>query len=163
MAMDEAHEQALVEWLDKLAIQELIATYSDTASRGDWETFATLWAPDAVWEVGEPVGSRVEGAAAIVDLARGNVDGNDFLIQMAQNTVVRIGPGRTAWATTMIHALAHRKGQHSVTNYGIYFDDLVELDGRWVFARRMLQPVYSESCTFAGIVPVTRIELRALR
>ena len=160
--MDDAQEKALAGWLDKLAIQELISTYSDTASRGDWDTFATLWAPDAVWEVGQPVGSRVEGAEAIIELARGNVDGNDFLIQMAQNTVIRLRPGRTAWATTMIHALAHSEGRHSVTNYGIYYDDLVELDGRWVFARRMMQPVYSETGTFTGSVPLTRDEIRRL-
>ncbi|HEY6530752.1 MAG TPA: nuclear transport factor 2 family protein [Acidimicrobiales bacterium] len=155
-------ERTLDEWIDKLAIQEVIATYSDTASRGDWETFATLWAPDAVWEVGQPVGSRVEGAEAIIDVASGNVDDNDFLIQMAQTTVVRLGGDGTAWATTMIHALAHREGRHSVTNYGIYFDDLVKLDGQWKFSRRLLQPVYSEAETFTGTIPITRDELRRL-
>ena len=153
----------LGEWIDKLAIQELIATYSDTATRGDWDTFATLWAPDAVWEVGQPVGSRVEGAEAILDSARTNVDAQDFLVQMAQTTVVRLSGDGRASATTMIHALAHQEGQHSTTNYGIYFDDLVRHDGRWTFARRMLQPVYSETGTFTGTIPVTRDEIKRLR
>lgn len=149
-------------WIDKLAIQELIATYSDAATRGDWGAFATVWAPDAVWEVGPPVDSRVEGAEAILEAARGNVDAEDFLVQMAQTTVVRLGGDGTASATTMIHALAHREGHHSVTNYGIYFDDLVQLDGAWKFARRLLQPIYSETGTFTGTIPITRDELRHL-
>ena len=61
--------RTLAAWVDKLAIQELILTYSDAATRGDWATFATLWAPDAVWEVGEPIGSRVEGAEAKAEAA----------------------------------------------------------------------------------------------
>jgi uncharacterized protein (TIGR02246 family) len=155
-------ERELAEWIDKLAIQELIATYSDAATRGDWEAFATLWAPDAVWEVGAPIGSRVEGAEAILEAARGNVDAEDFLVQMAQTTVVRLGGEDRASATTMIHALAHREGHHSVTNYGIYFDDLVQRDGAWKFSRRLLQPIYSETGTFTGTVPLTRDELRRL-
>ena len=91
------------------------------------------------------------------------MESEDFLIQMAQTTVVRLAGDGRASATTMIHALAHREGAHSVTNYGIYFDDLVEIDGRWKFSRRLLQPVYSEMGTFTGAVPITRDELKRLR
>ena len=154
--------QTLAAWVDKLAIQELILTYSDAATRGDWATFAMLWAPDAVWEVGAPIGSRVEGADAIIEVASTNVDGEDFLVQMPHGSLVRLVDDDHATATTMIHALARKGDEHSVTNYGIYYDELVRIDGEWRFARRLLQPVYSETEPLPGVVPVTRDDLKHL-
>jgi uncharacterized protein (TIGR02246 family) len=159
---DSTDPTSLGAWIDKLAIQELILTYSDAATRGDWATFATLFAPDAVWEVGAPVSSRVEGAATIVDVASTNVDGEDFLVQMPHGSLVRLIDDDHATATTMIHALARRAGEHSVTNYGVYYDELVRIDGDWRFARRLLQPVYAETEPLPGAVPLTRDELKRL-
>jgi hypothetical protein len=39
----------------------------------------------------------------------------------------------------------------------------VKLDGRWKFARRLMQPVYSETDTFTGLIPLTRDEIKRLR
>jgi ketosteroid isomerase-like protein len=154
--------QAVAAWMDKLAIQELIVTYSDAATRGDWDAFSTLWAPDAVWEVGQPIGSRVEGAEEIIRVASTNVDSEDFLVQMPHGSVVTLhGDGR-ATATTLIHALARRGDDHAVTNYGVYYDDLVELGGAWKFARRLLQPVYAETEPLPGNVPLSRDDLKRL-
>lgn len=154
--------QTVDAWIDKLAIQELIVTYSDAATRGDWATFATLWAPDAVWEVGPPAESRVEGAQEIARVASSNVDGEDLLVQMVNGSVVTLhGPDRAA-ATTTIHALARRDGVHAVTNYGIYYDDLVKIDGAWKFARRVLQSVYTETDTLPGVIVVSRDRLKEL-
>jgi hypothetical protein len=152
----------LAAWIDKLAIQELILAYSDAATRGDWATFATLFAADAVWEVGAPVNSRVDGAAAIVDVASRNVDGEDFLVQMPHGSLVRLVDDDHATATTMIHALARRTGAHSVTNYGVYYDDLVRIGGEWRFARRLLQPFYAETEPLPGTVPLARDQIKRL-
>jgi uncharacterized protein (TIGR02246 family) len=159
---DALDPKTLGAWIDKLAIQELILTYSDAATRGDWATFATLFAPDAVWEVGTPVNSLVEGAEAIVHVASTNVDGEDVLVQMPHGSLVRLVDDDHATATTMIHALARRAGEHSVTNYGVYYDELVRIDGEWRFARRLLQPVYSDTEPLPGVVPLTRDELKRL-
>ncbi len=40
----------LREWLDRLAIQDLITRYSDAVTRADWQQCETLFAVDAVWE-----------------------------------------------------------------------------------------------------------------
>ena len=150
-------------WIDKLAIQELINTYSDAASRGDWGVFATLWAPDAVWEVAAPVNSRVVGAEEIVRTASANVDAEDFLVQMTHGAVVTLHREDRASSTTTIHAIARREGHHDVTNVGIYYDDVVKIDGAWKFSRRRLVPVYSDSSPLPGDNPVSRQELGQLR
>lgn len=40
----------LREWLDRLAIQDLINRYSDAVTRADWQQCESLFAVDAVWE-----------------------------------------------------------------------------------------------------------------
>ena len=154
--------QVIKRWLDKLAIQETIVRYSDAATRGDWDAFASLWVDDAVWEVGPPVDTRVEGASTIVATARASVDAEDFLVQMTHGSVVTIrGDGRAS-ATTTIHALARREGEHQITNLGVYYDELIEVDGEWKFTWRLLQPVYSDPSPLPGTVPITRAALARL-
>ncbi len=149
-------------WIDKLAIQELIYRYSDAASRGDWDVFATLWTPDALWEVASPVDSRVVGAAAIVEAVIKNLTGEDFLVQMTHGAVITLHGDDRASSTTTIHAIARRQGEHDVTNYGIYYDDLVKVSGTWKFSRRRLVPVYSDSSALVGANPITRDDLSKL-
>jgi hypothetical protein len=55
----------LREWLDRLAIQDLINRYSDAVTRADWQQCQTLLAVDAVWE--SPAGLRFESAKSFMD------------------------------------------------------------------------------------------------
>jgi hypothetical protein len=120
-------------WVEKQAIQEVVTWYSDAASRGAWDELAALWTEDGVWEVGPPVGTRIVGARAIrEDLQK--VNAADFL----------------------------RTGHYQIVNYGIYYDELVKQAGRWRFARRMLQPIYSDTSPLPGSVPITRADLARL-
>jgi hypothetical protein len=154
--------EAVRSWLDKLAIQEVIVRYSDAATRGDWDAFAALWVDDAVWEVGPPVDTQVVGVAAIVETVVASVDAEDFLVQMTHGSVVTLrGDGRAS-ATTTIHALARRTGEHQIVNLGVYYDDLVRVDGGWKFTKRMLQPVYSDTSPLPGTAPITRADLARL-
>jgi hypothetical protein len=43
-------ERELREWLDRLAIQDLINRYSDAVTRADWDQCEAVFAPNAVWE-----------------------------------------------------------------------------------------------------------------
>lgn len=152
----------LAAWVDKLAIQELIYRYSDAASRGDWDVFATLWTRDAIWEVAPPVGSRVVGAEAIVETVIKNLTGEDFLLQMTHGAVITLHDDDRATSTTTIHAIARRRGEHDVTNYGIYYDELVKVSGTWKFSRRRLVPVYSDPTPLSGDNPISRDDLSKL-
>jgi ketosteroid isomerase-like protein len=153
----------LGDWLDKLAVQELIVRYSDAATRGAWDVFESLWTDDAVWEVNPPVGTRVVGAAAIRESVVGSVRDDDVLVQMTHGSVVTLlGDGR-ATATTTIHAVARRPGAHNFTNYAVYYDDLTKgADGAWRFARRRLQPIYVDPRELPGESPIRRPDLAEL-
>jgi ketosteroid isomerase-like protein len=148
-------------WVEKQAIQEVVTWYSDAASRGAWDELAALWTEDGVWEVGPPVGTRIVGARAIrEDLQK--VNAADFLIQTTHGTVVTLHDATHASSRTTIHALARRTGHYQIVNYGIYYDELVKQAGRWRFARRMLQPIYSDTSPLPGSVPITRADLARL-
>ena len=155
-------DAAVAEWIDRLAVQDLVVRYSDAATRGDWDAFGKLWTEDAVWEVGPPVGTRHVGAQVICDTVKASVDSQDFLVQMVHGAVVTLhGDGRAS-ATTTIHAIARREGHHHFTNYGVYFDEMVKVDGEWRFSRRNLQPVYSDSGPLPGVSPISRADLSRL-
>ena len=58
-------ERELREWLDRLAIQDLINRYCDAVTRADWDQCEAVFAPDAVWE--SPLGLRFESRAAFLE------------------------------------------------------------------------------------------------
>jgi hypothetical protein len=145
-------------WFDQLAINDVTVRYSDAVTRSDWDAFEATWMPDAVWE--ENADSTIVGARAIRDHVAATLDKCVFMIQTTHGTVVEFdGPDRAS-ATTTIHALA-RIGDISIVNYGIYYSDLVKVDGVWRFARRSLQVVYSDTSPLDGMVGITRAELMA--
>ncbi len=157
--MDETDERAA--WMDKLAIREVIERYTSAATRGDWDGFEELWTDDAVWLVGHPVNSRVQGAGAIKEELMATLENQDFFIQMTHDPVITLeGEGRAS-ATTLIHALARLEGHHQVTNFGIYSDELVKIDGSWRFSRRTQQPVYIDTSPLPGQPFVSRADLGA--
>jgi uncharacterized protein (TIGR02246 family) len=155
--MDEQGE--LAAWIDKLAIREVIERYTSAATRGDWDGFEDLWTSDALWEVGPPVNSTVRGASAIREELIATLENQDLFVQMTHDPIVTLHGDDRASATTMIHALARREGHHQIVNYGIYYDNLVKLDGTWRFARRHQQPVYLDDRPLPGHVAISRADL----
>ena len=143
-------DQELRDWLDRLAIQDLINRYSDAVTRADWDQCEAVFAPDAAWE--SPLGLRFESRAAFLEVLRSTTS-TDLLIQTPHSSVITlIGPDR-AKATSTIHELsrgvvpANSKlgkagAEINVDQFGIYYDDLARIDGLWKFTRRVFVPVY---------------------
>jgi hypothetical protein len=86
--MEHQHpERELGEWLDRLAIQDLINQYSDAVTRADWDQCEAVFAPDAIWE--GPPGIRYENRAAFLEILKGTTS-NDLLIQTPHSSVVTL-------------------------------------------------------------------------
>ncbi len=156
-------------WIDKVAIKEVIDTYCDAATRGDWDVFESLFTEDAVYEVVPPSGSdhiyagernRSVGPRQIRESSAAAVEVHDFFIQVTYGSVVTLVAEDRATATTTIHALARQDGAHSYMHYGIYYDELVKVAGAWKFLSRRLQPVYFEFEPLTGGVAIPRTELQ---
>jgi hypothetical protein len=140
----------LLEWLDRLAIQDLINRYSDAVTRADWRQCETLFAVDAVWE--SPAGLRFENAKSFMDFLK-RTTSYDVLIQTPHSSVITPTGVDQASATTTIHELTRAVGladsefgeagaEINLEQWGIYHDDLARIDGEWKFIRREFVPVY---------------------
>jgi hypothetical protein len=156
-------------WLAKLEIQELINRYTDGINRADWQQVRDVYAPDAIWE-SPLLQLRCESADEFMEMV--SADGQELLVQTAHATVVRLTSDRTATATTTMHesyrgvnttdgALGPQGSENNFENYGIYYDDVAVIDGRWLFTHRLYVPVYLHMGQVNGTVMVSRADLRA--
>jgi ketosteroid isomerase-like protein len=148
----------VAEWVDKMAIRDVIARWSDASTRGAWDEFEALSTPDTVWDQDHPIDKHLVGARAITEDVSASLPKLDFFLQMPHTSVVDLVGDDRATATTMIHAVGRSK-DFSFTNYGIYYDELVKLDGRWKFASRRLVLVYSDPTPHSGTVAVSRADI----
>jgi hypothetical protein len=148
------------EWLDQLAIQDLIHRYSEAVTRADWVQCEAVFAPDAIWE--SPIlGLRYENRASFMKILRATST-HDLLIQTPHSSVIMLSGANQARATTTIHEFS-RGGQArekvNFEQYGIYFDDLARFDGGWRFIHRLFVPVYVGKGCVTGDLLSPRSEL----
>ena len=131
------------DWLARLEIQDLIHRYSDGVTRADWQQCEAVFTPDAIWE-SPPMGMRYEDRASFMEILRATSQ-YDLLIQTAHSSVITLIDAQHARSTTTIHEFIRESAAADSSNmeqYGIYFDDLARIDGRWKFTHRVFQLVY---------------------
>ncbi len=129
------------EFIDKMAIKEVLARYALALDRGRVDDFVSIWTEDAVFELGGvkvAIGHKELGelCAAI-----------DRLIPGAQHTtsnhVIEID-GDKAHSTCEWMGFISRPDQIHVAGQGFYEDDLVKVDGQWLLAYRKADAVNPE-------------------
>jgi hypothetical protein len=67
------------------------------------------------------------------------------LIQTPHSSVITLIDAQHARSTTTIHEFIRETAgaeNNNFEHYGIYFDDLARVDGRWKFTHRVFQLVY---------------------
>jgi hypothetical protein len=166
MIAPSGHE--LREWLDRLAIQDVICRYSDAVTRAAWQQCDRLFSANAVWE-SPLLGLRFESRAEFLEFLQGT-SAYDLLIQTSQASVISLHGTDQATATTTIHELTRGAGladtqlggagaEVNVEQYGIYYDDLARIDGEWKFLHRLFVPIYVNAAGVTGDVFATRSAL----
>jgi hypothetical protein len=130
------------EWLDRLEIQDLIHRYSDGVTRADWQQCEAVFTPDATWE-SSGLGIRCDDRASFMEILRAT-SSYDLLIQTAHSPVITLIDAHHARSTTTIHEFIREAAgaENNLEHYGIYFDDIARVDGRWKFTHRVFQLVY---------------------
>jgi hypothetical protein len=85
---------------------ELVIRYADAVTRGDWDAFESVWAPEGVWEEAPPMEAHVEGGRAIRERVATSMEGTDFYVQMIHGVDITLyGDGRAS-ARTHLHGIA---------------------------------------------------------
>jgi SnoaL-like domain len=138
------------EWLDRLEIQGLIHRYSDGVTRADWQQCEAVFTSDALWE-SSALGIRCEDRASFMEILRAT-SSYDLLIQTPHSSVITLIDAHHARSTTTIHELIREAAgaENNLEQYGIYFDELARVDGRWKFTHRVFQLIYVGSGCVTG-------------
>ena len=122
---------------DERAIRTATARFADIVNRGSIEELRGVWAASGVWAL--PSGD-VEGIDAICAMLTSLLANHQRLVQLvASGEVIVTGESAVCrWYVTEIAI-----GQDGITRTfaGAYDDALAKSGGRWLFTRRMYQPL----------------------
>ncbi|MBO1755278.1 nuclear transport factor 2 family protein [Allobranchiibius sp. CTAmp26] len=142
-------ETRLARLLDEAAIRDLIARFADCAIREDYDTFATLWAPDARWTIGKPTDIAASGTDDIVAMLRHLWQGNDYFTHFAIPGTVDLD-GDTATTRTVCHEAASGPDGRFYRNNGVWSDRFQRTSDGWVFASRQYTYLWVDFSEFSG-------------
>ena len=137
---------------DRAQIVALAAQFADAVNRHDWDAMASLHTEDAVWEgaAGE-LSFRNQGRAAIAAWLHGNVPKLEVVYYLCSPPHIElIAADRARSRLSMWELLRIRSSGELKHIYGIYSDELVKRDGRWLFARRSVTVKHQESQSSQG-------------
>ncbi len=124
---------------DTLKIQQLYARYSDAIMRGDTETFGSCWSDDGFWFL---LGNEYRGKKSIVEAYTNTTAATDFVMHLALSPLISI-KGDSAKVRSQVQEIIHFAGGMAVQLLGNYNDELIKVDGEWLFADRRISVCYS--------------------
>ncbi|MEO6715791.1 MAG: nuclear transport factor 2 family protein [Novosphingobium sp.] len=129
---------------DETAIQRVINTYSQYASKGDWDRVLPLFLPEAVWQIPH-LGMKLEGKdaiAATLAMFKGTMD---YVLQLNSPALIEID-GDSARATSGIRESGKSAGKDEALNYfGIYADEFTRTADGWKFRTRVFEGIGSQT------------------
>ncbi|MCB2076691.1 MAG: nuclear transport factor 2 family protein [Novosphingobium sp.] len=125
---------------DAYEIQQVINTYSQAASIGDWDRAVGTYLPDGVWAIPH-LGMTLDGAEAIRAALVQFMDTMDYVLQLNTPALVTV-TGDTARATSSIRESGKTKGKLQAFEYlGMYEDELVRTAQGWRFSERVFRGI----------------------
>jgi ketosteroid isomerase-like protein len=120
---------------DHFAIQQLINTYSFTASNGQTAEMAATYAEDGVWEVPD-IGLKCEGHAAIKAAGEGVTSTIEYFVQLNSPAIIRVTGDRATAQSVIRECGKYKDKQVALEVLGLYDDELVRTADGWRFACR---------------------------
>ena len=122
---------------DRNAIRELHETYGDAVVRANAEDWGKVWTQDAHWNL---MGTAVDGREAIVALwsqAMGAFEAVSFHCIPSATLV----DGDRATGRCQTQEYMKLKDGTTRAIGGLYEDEMVRVDGRWLYAKRVFRIV----------------------
>jgi ketosteroid isomerase-like protein len=140
----------LTRFMDEASIRNSIARFADSATRGDYDAFRTLWDDDGEFIIGKPPhGQSATGAANAVAMLRRLRTGRDFFVQFALPGVIEIN-GDDATTRCLVHEAARGPGESYYRNHCVAFDKLRRSTEGWVFTSRSFQYLWLDTSPYSG-------------
>jgi len=125
------------ELLVRESIRDLVGRYNSAVDRGAYEELARIFTPDGVLSFGGETG--FDGCREIVSALRQAADrrgafaAGNFQRHIIGNSIIHVDGERSA--RSIHYALV--VSELGVDHFGLYRDDFVALDGRWLIRRRL--------------------------
>jgi hypothetical protein len=116
---------------ERAAIENLQARYLFALDFKDHDLYVTTFTPDGVLDVGNGAAVGREAIKAAV----ANMPGGRHHIT---NLVLRIDGDRATARAAWMHTGKNAEGRMTIGGFGHYEDDLVKVNGEWLFARRRI-------------------------
>lgn len=117
---------------DRIALRELLETYGDAVVRADAEDWGKVWAEDAQWSL---MGTVVDGRDAIVEMWKGAMSGLEAVSFQSIPSSLKIEGDRASGRCQTQEFMKVKDGTTRAIG-GLYEDEMVKRDGRWLFTRR---------------------------
>lgn len=143
--------QALLnKFIDEASIRNVIARFADSATRGDYDMFRSVWAADGEFVIGKaPRMQSATGVNDVVAMLRRLRTGLDFFVMFALPGVIEID-GDEATTRTFCHESARGPDEKYYRNHCVAFDRLRRSGDDWVFTSRSFQYLWLDVSPFSG-------------
>jgi uncharacterized protein (TIGR02246 family) len=129
---------------DRVAIRELLETYSDAVCMVDAEAWGATWAEDGVWELPDyPEIGKIVGRANIVAAWKAAMAGYPGIVFVATPGFIRV-EGDSATSRSYTSEVFDDKDGVTNRHRGRYEDTLVKRDGQWLFKSRRFKNIHKE-------------------
>ena len=123
---------------DIVAIQQLLNTYTEAASRGDFDTVVSTFTDDGIWEIAA-FQAKFQGREAVKEAQMSFATPMDYLVQINAPGVIVVD-GDTATARSAIREGGKFKDKdESLEVLGHYADKIVRTADGWKFAHRLFE------------------------
>jgi len=143
----------------RIEIREVLDRYHAAVNLRDWQLLGTLFAQDAVWEVGPPASLHFEGCERVVSEIQKSVLRQEFLVQSNFAVVIDLKSHDTATArSTIIEFGREPNGGKGMQVVGFYDDELARIDGTWKYVRHTMRVRYMNDAPLPGTLSDERYE-----
>ncbi|GGD33460.1 nuclear transport factor 2 family protein [Croceicoccus pelagius] len=128
---------------DRLAIRDLLDVYADAVTQRDADAWGATWAEDARWEMPDyPEFPPQEGRANIVGLWVEAMKQYPGIMFHAWPGSIEVD-GDTAKMRSYTAEVYDQDGK-TMRDRGVYEDELVKVDGKWLFSRRSFRNIHRQ-------------------
>jgi ketosteroid isomerase-like protein len=137
---------------DRVEIEALRGEFTDAGMMRDYDRFASLFTPDAVWRI-PAVNVEFAGRAEIrAGIERLQEDLWDYLLQSTHPGAIEL-EGDMASGRAYVLSFGHMRNGSSHLNYSVYHDLYRRTPEGWKFNERADEVQYLDTTPLAGFPP----------
>lgn len=142
---------------DRAGIAALRGEHADATTMRDYDRFASLFTPDAVWRIPD-AGVELTGREQIRTGCQRLGGAWEYFVQNTHPGVIELH-GDTATGRDYIHELGRQRDGRCFVNHAVFHDRYRRTPDGWKFAERVYEIKYFDTTPLAGSSRVDRADI----